>query len=174
MYLLSIQGRYAPAFQLNNSAALKLKQLVEGATKKQALVVSSRFRSDLVYEDDTDSLIASLKMWCDLVGYSYTESLKLKFFRSDEEHISLDAFFYRLQLIRSIPRWYELYMEELTKVLEANPFNPHCLKLSGLLEVFCEAVEKQCLKTEKEAIIRQLSCFVNLKKLGTSHNSNCN
>ena len=174
MYLLSIQGRYAPAFQLKENAALKLKQQVEAATNKQALVISSRFRSDLIYQDTTNSLVASLKLWCEIVGYDYSDSLKLKFFRSDEEQVSLNSFLNRLQLIRSVPRWYELYLEELTKVLAENAYHPLCQKLSGPLEKYLLTVEKQNLKTEKEAVIRGVSRFVNLKKLGNSNNSNCN
>ena len=174
MYLLSIQGRYAPAFQLKENAALRLKQQIEAATNKQALVISSRFRSDLIYQDTTNSLVGSLKIWCELVGHDYSDSLKLKFFRSDEEQISLNSFFYRLQLIRSVPRWYELYIEELMKVFAENAFHPLCQKLSGPLEKYLRTVEQQNLKTEKEAVLKGVSRFVNLKKLGNSYNSNCN
>lgn len=174
MYLLSIQGRYAPAFQLKNSAAGKLKHQIEATTKQPALVISSRFRSDLIYLDNTNSLVESMKVWCHLVGYHYTDALKMKFFRSDEEATSLHYFFLRLQLIKRIPGWYNGYVKEFEKVLLENPQHPLYPKLYGAMESFLQAIEKQRIKGENEVNIKRVSKFINLNNLAGSNSDNCN
>ena len=174
MFLLSVQGRYAPAFQLTKEAETKLRRQIEAITQRQVLIISSKFRTDLLYEDDTNRLEQFIKVWCEAVGYPYTNSLKLNFFRSDEEVTSLTYFLYRLQLIKRIPRWYNGYMERLNQVLRENSRHPLCQKLSEGMEKFRENAEKKRLKAESEALLQSVHEFVNLKDLTSFNKRNCN
>lgn len=174
MYLLSVQGRYAPGFRLSRELEQKLRQQIEAVTQKHVLIISSKFRTDLLYEDNTNRLEEFLKIWCELVGQSFTHSLKLKFFRSDEEEISLNYFFYRLQLIKRIPIWFTTYMQQLGKVLEEEGRNPFCRKLAESVENFRKADEKQRQRIEKETILKSVHKFINLKSMATSYKRNCN
>lgn len=174
MYLLSVQGRYAPGFSLSRELEQTLRQKIEAVTQQQVLIISSRFRTDLLYEDDTNRLDEILKIWCDLVGQSFSHTLKLKFFRSDEEEISLTNFLYRLQLIKRIPAWFTAYMKKLAEVLEEEPQNPLCRKLAEGVENFRKADEKQRQRIEKETLLKSVHTFVNLKNIASSYNRNCN
>lgn len=174
MYLLSVQGRYAPGFRLSRELEQKLRQQIEAVTHKHVLIISSKFRTDLLYEDDTNRLEEFLKIWCDLVGQPFTHSLKLNFFRSEEEEISLNYFFYRLQLIKRIPPWFTTYMQKLGEVMERDALNPLCRKLAESLENFRKADEKQRQRIEKETLRKSVHKFVNLKSMATSYKKNCN
>lgn len=174
MYLLSIQGRYAPAFQLKYAAALQLRQQIEAVTNKHTQIISSKFRSDLIYDDDINRLEEFLEIWSDSVGYPYDNSLKLKFFRSAEEAVSISQFFYRLHLLRRFPKWYDGYLENLLNVLDQKTHCPLCQKLSEAMEQFCEAVEVRRLKRNHETLIKSVHEFVKLKHLASLHKRNDN
>lgn len=174
MYLLSVQGRYAPGFSLSRELEQKLRQQIEAVTQQQVLIISSKFRTDLLYEDDTNRLEEILKIWCELVGQPFTHSLKLKFFRSDEEEISLNYFLYRLQLIKRIPTWFTTYMQKLGEVLEEDARNPLCRKLAERVENFHKADEKQRQRIEKETLLKSVHTFINLKNIATSYKRNFN
>lgn len=174
MYLLSIQGRYAPAFQLKNAAALQLRQQIEAVTNRHTQIISSKFRSDLIYEDDENRLEDFLETWCESVGYPFDSSVKLKFFRSAEDAISISQFFYRLHLLKRFPKWYDGYLEKLVNVLVQKTHCPLCQKLSEAMEQFCEAVEVRRLKENHEALIKSVHEFVKLKHLASLHKRNDN
>lgn len=174
MYLLSIQGRYAPAFQLKNDAALQLKKQVEGLTHQQAHIISSRFRTDLVYEDDENRLEDFLERWCKSLGYPYKSDIKLKFFRSAEEDVSLSQFFYRLHLLKRIPNWYNAYLEKLVQLLAREGQCPLCTKLSEAMKLFCDSVELLRIKQGQDSLLKSVNEFVKLKHLAAYGNKNYN
>lgn len=174
MYLLSIQGRYAPAFQLKCDAALKFRRQIEAVTSKRSQIISSKFRSDLVYEDDVNRLEDFLKLWCESVSYPYESSVKLKFFRSAEEAVSISQFFYRLHLLRRFPKWYNGYLEKLVNILARKDQCPLCHRLSEAMEHFCEAVEFRRLKEEQQTLIKSVHEFVKLKHLASLYRGSNN
>lgn len=165
MYLLSIQGRYAPAFQLKSDAAAAFRQKIETLTRGDSLIISSKFRSDLVYEDHENRLEEFLESWCRTVGQPYDNKVKLKFFRSGEEAVSISYFFYRLHLLRRFPKWYDGYLEKLVNVLMLRANCPLCTRLTEAMEQFSEAVEIRRLKKDQEALIKSVHEFVTLKHL---------
>lgn len=167
MYLLSVQGRYAPAFHLNNAGSQALKQHVETLTNQNTLLISSRFRSDLVYEDHENRLEYFLETWCQLAGYPYDKSVKLKFFRSAEEAVSISQFFYRLHLLKRFPVWYNAYLEKLVNVLIHKEQCSLCYRLAQAMEKFCEAVEMRRLKEDRQVLINSVQEFVKLKHLSS-------
>lgn len=174
MHLLSIQGRYAPAFQLKNDVALQLREQIEGLTHQQSHIISSRFRTDLVYEDDENRLEDFLARWCHTLGYPYDSAVKVKFFRSAEEDVSLSQFFFRLQLLRRIPNWYNRYLEKLVPLLAREAQCPLCAKLSDAMEQYCDAVELLRIKQDHNSLLRSVNEFVKLKNLAAYGKRNCN
>lgn len=175
MNLLSIQGKYAPTFQLQDDMAIELKQNIEAITKKQVLIISSKFRSDLIYNDDQDRIDTFLKSWCNAVGYTYSNSVKQKFFRSTDEAISLSYFLYRLHLLKRIPKWYEDYFKKLMNILTltVNADHPLCKKLYEAMDILRVAVDQHRLKGEKE-ILENMNNFVDLKNLVSRNQNNDN
>lgn len=174
MYFLSVQGRYAPDFLLTGELEQKLRQQITTITKQHVLIISSKFRTDLLYQDDTNRLEEVLKIWCHLVGQSFSPSLKMEFFRSDEEELSLNYFFFRLQLIKRIHTWFTPYMQKLEVVLEKEALNPICQKLFARVEDFRKADEKQRQRTDKDTIRRSVHRFVNLKNIASSYKRDFN
>ncbi|MGK7390186.1 MAG: hypothetical protein ACNS60_07535 [Candidatus Cyclobacteriaceae bacterium M2_1C_046] len=164
MNLISIQGHYAPAYYLNKAEAAELKLQVESLTHQHVLVISSKFRTDLIYYGD-DYVVEILKLWCIISGTAFKESTKQKFFYSHSDLSSLTHFFYRLHLLYRMPRWHKEFYEQLLSMWMENPKEP---ALDTLIKITMLLTE---LHNEHSLILGQTDCqqiierFVDLKSL---------
>jgi hypothetical protein len=142
-----------PGFRLDRADAAELKKQVEAISQEHVLVISSKFRTDLIYYDVDDHVDEILRIWCNICGVSYKDSTKQKFFRSKNELLTLTHYFYRLQLLYRMPQWHKVYYEELLSMWIENPKEPVLGTLNKVMILLNESSNNHTLKLDSMASV---------------------
>ena len=174
MNLLSIQGPHAPALYLDKHQEIDLEQQVSAIIHDRALVISSKFRTDILYYGNKDHVDTLLMCWFAKSGSQYNASKKSKFYRSDDELTTLTSFFYRLHLLNQFPQWHHAYYENFISKLIDNPKNDLCHKLFEILNILMENFDEHLLKVDKAALHHLIDRSVSLRKLAETNKLNIN
>ncbi|MGB3469154.1 MAG: hypothetical protein WBA74_27965 [Cyclobacteriaceae bacterium] len=106
---LCIQGKYAPKFHLKNECSQNFRSLIESVTLSSALVISSRYKSDIIYCAAEDRTVELIKMWSTYLGISFEGSLPEKFTKANGESDLLEFYFVKLAHLSMHRNWYREY-----------------------------------------------------------------
>lgn len=174
MNLLSIQGHFAPAFRLNTIQATECKKQVETLSQEPACIISSKFRTDILYFDEDSHVEEILRTWCKLCGVTYKETTKLKFFCSNDIAVSLTQFFYRLQLLHRMPQWHSMYYKELLSMWIENPKEPILYSLNKIMILMNESNNEHSLKLNNDKFQQIVAKFIDLGNLTSLNKKNVN
>ena len=174
MNLLSIQGHFAPAFRLNETAKEVIKRYVETITRADIVIISSKFRTDLIFYDQVDHMEEIIIKWCDITGHTFKESTKLKFFRSCNELHSITHFFYRLYLLSRMPLWYKMYHEQLLSTWIENPRDPLLGTIMKVMTQLDSLFNDHAMKLNENEFRQIAQRFIDFDKLALMDKNRAN
>lgn len=118
---LSIQGKYARGFHLNNDSIQSFRSLVESMTLSSALVISSPYRSDLLYQSDEDISRKLLRVWCAYKGSAYQEAYESRFTQAFGVEETLEFFFVKLTHLSQRKSWFYPYASQFKEIYRKEP-----------------------------------------------------
>lgn len=142
---IHIQGKEAPRFHFRDQTSRSFKSVIQSLTEGSPLVISSLYRTDLIYMSSTDKTEEILKLW-----QLYTkpmESIKpLSFIEGRDK--ALETFFTSLVALSSVSLWYNEYLEEFRHACSLDYSNPILQDLKS-----CE----QYLQDSQKTVYRPLT-----------------
>lgn len=118
MNLVSIQGPKALGYSFNNEDIHVCHQLMKGLSDSNYLVVSSKFRTDILYSSLHEKNRTIVKLWCLFKRKEFNDMNFGLFFRSIGTIDSVQNFFIRLLLLSRIPAWHQLYLHSLASAIK--------------------------------------------------------
>lgn len=124
MNFISIQGGRARSFYFENEERRKLYRILRSFLDRKFLLISSPFKTDLLYESEKDHNKYIIKLLHVEIGRKFSEKNISHFYRSDNLSESLENYFSRILQLSIRSKWQQQYLEELGKVASANPNNP--------------------------------------------------
>lgn len=124
MNLISIQGGKARSFYLNEERRRVLYRKLRSFLDRKFLLINSPFKTDILYESEKDHNIYIIKLLYESIDRDFREEHISNFFRSDNIKDSLENYFSRILHLSIRKEWQDQYLEELGKVVLANPNNP--------------------------------------------------
>ncbi|MEL7148959.1 MAG: hypothetical protein AAFO69_21470 [Bacteroidota bacterium] len=90
-------------------------------TLKSALVISSPYRSDLLYQADEDISQKLLRVWCAYKGIAFQNEFKQRFTHSVGEEETLEYFFVKLTHLSQHKSWYRPYAGQFEEICRKEP-----------------------------------------------------
>ncbi len=118
---LCVQGKYAPRFYLKNESTQNFRSLIESITLSNAVVISSRYKSDLIYHAEEDLSNQLIKAWSVFNGLVYKDSFLNKFISASGENDTLEYFFVKLAHVAMNRDWYIDYCQHFEEVCKKEP-----------------------------------------------------
>lgn len=118
---LCIQGKYAPRFYLKNKSTQNFRSLIESITLSNAIVISSRYKSDLIYHAEEDLSPQLIKAWSIYNGMEFNDSFLSKFVVANGENETLEYFFIKLAHAAMHRDWYIDYCHHFEEVCKNEP-----------------------------------------------------
>ena len=110
MLMVSIQGPQARGFYLDVKAQTNFNGVLRNIIGHQFLLISSKFRTDIIYFSEVDQNKNIIKLLCRAVGKVYYPGQLQNFFRTTQTHFTLEQYFLRLMYLSSKSQWYEEYI----------------------------------------------------------------
>ncbi|WP_420317363.1 hypothetical protein [Ekhidna sp.] len=167
---IHIQGKEAPKFSFRNKTAQNFKSLIQSITDGSSLVISSLYRTDVLYHAKEDHSDDIFKLWS-LQEESFDPS-KLQIVEGRDQ--ALELFFTSLVSFSSASKWYEAYLEEFGHACSLDRNNP-ILKDLKLCEQYLQSSHQtvarpvaganhEDLLPRKEVfedLVRQINDFLN-------------
>ncbi len=155
MNLVSIQGKFAPGMHFKGEELHVCHQLIRSLSDNRYLVISSRYRTDILYDSQLEKNQSIIRLWCLYKGKEFDDSWLQKFFRTTGRKQSLEHYFTRLLLLKRIPTWYDLYMKELATILSNNEGKvsrmvEECLQILTSKKIFAPFASQISSKDDKE------------------------
>ncbi|WP_258103954.1 hypothetical protein [Marinoscillum sp. MHG1-6] len=120
---ISAQGWHAPSFRFKNHSAHQFRSLIEAMTLNQALLVSSMYRTDLLYFSEKNMNKPILKVWCLLTGNNYTDSLAQKLLTGQGDQEVFELYFDSMSHLKLHDRYYKRYKTTLNEIFHLEPSN---------------------------------------------------
>lgn len=118
---LCIQGKYAPRFYLKNESAQNFRSLIESITLSNALVISSRYKSDLIYSAEEDLTNQLIKAWSAYKGLEFKDSFLDNFISASGDSDTLEYFFIKLAHVSMHRDWYIDFCQHFEEICEKEP-----------------------------------------------------
>ncbi len=123
-YLISIQGKYAVHYRFKEQSAQNFKALVQAITGKCCAVVSSRFRTDVIYCSNKITPKNILQLWAMNLHEEFSRKQRHLFiFKSGKENV-LNYYFSSLNKLSHLSDWYQEYVSEFNQLLSLDRNNP--------------------------------------------------
>ena len=117
---IHIQGKEAPPFYFRDKTAQHFKSLVQSLSDGSSLVISSLYRTDVLYTAENDLSKKIFKLWA-LQEETFDEArLKLRAGRNEV----LELFFTSLVSFSSVYKWYDIYLGEFRHACSMDQNNP--------------------------------------------------
>lgn len=130
---IHIQGKEAPPFCFRDKSAQNFKSLIQSLSEGSSLVISSLYRTDVIYSSKTDLSDNIFKLWS-LQEKSF-DATKLTVVSGRD--LVLELFFTTLVTFSSAGKWYEAYLNEFRHACSLDRNNP-ILKDLKLCEQFLQ------------------------------------
>lgn len=118
---IHIQGKEAPRFHFRDQTSRSFKSVIQSLTIGSPLLISSLYRTDIIYKTESDKSEEILKLW-----ELYTkpiENRKLLTFIEGRDK-TLESFFTTLVALSSVSLWYNAYLEEFRHSCSLDYSNP--------------------------------------------------
>ena len=129
--LISIQGKYASHYRFKRQNAQSFKDLIQGITGSCCTVISSRFRTDLIYISKKLNHRDVLKLWeLHLEEELNQKQRHLFVYKSGKESV-LNHYFNSLNKLCQIHDWYNEYVEEFNYLYSIDQKNPMLKMIDG-------------------------------------------
>ncbi|MTI39445.1 hypothetical protein [Fulvivirga lutimaris] len=155
--MISIQGPQARGFYLDAGKLTNFNSVLRGIIGHQFLLISSKFRTDILYFSEVDQNKNIIKLLCREVGKEYDKNQLEKFFRTTDKQSTFEQYFLRLMYLSSRSQWYSQYIAEAQQVLVDYSQN----KVSIALK---DCIDHVHTNTEFDAIeFQSLTCSIPLE-----------
>ncbi len=118
---IHIQGREAPRFHFRDQTSRSFKSVIQSLAEGSPLVISSLYRTDIIYKADIDKSEQVLKLW-ELYTKPIEDKTLLTFVEGRER--GLEIFFTSLVALSSVSLWYNSYLEEFRHTCSLDYSNP--------------------------------------------------
>lgn len=142
---IHIQGKEAPRFHFRDQTSRSFKSVIQSLTEGSPLVISSLYRTDIIYKSADDKSEEILKLWeLYTKPIEYTKPLT---FVTGRERV-LEIFFTSLVALSSVSIWYNGYLEEFRHACSLDYSNPILQDLKS-----CE----QYLQDSQKTVYRPLT-----------------
>lgn len=160
---IHIQGKEAPGLSFRNKTAQNFKSLIQSMTDGSSLVISSLYRTDVLYQANKDHREDIFKLWS-LQEDSFDPS-RLQIV--DGRDKVLELFFTSLVSFSSASKWYEVYLEEFRHACALDRNNP-ILKDLKLCEQYLQeshqTVSRPLAGANKDDLLPKKEVFEDLVK----------
>ena len=124
IHLISIEGKAARKFYLEPDKAANLQTVIRGQNAGRSLLISTRFRSDLIFHADEPVHEDLMKIWAMHADCDHEDMGRLTpEFCSGNEPV-LDYFFQTMNRLSAHGYKYRRYQKTLSKALQNEPGNP--------------------------------------------------
>ena len=149
-------------------------QLMRSLSDNRYLVISSRYRTDIIYESVLEKNKSIIRLWCFYKGKDFDIIWLKRFFRTVGSENSMEHFFTRLLLLKRIPTWYDLYMNELNQILKNSEGKipamlEECLEILTKKKIFAPYISQTDTKREQVEYADTISI---VSEVLSKHNSN--
>ena len=121
MNFLCIQGEYARGFRLNSDSIQSFRSMVESMTLSSALVISSPYRSDLLYQSEEHISEQLLRVWCAYKGSPFKASYSNQFTEAFGTSETLEYFFVKLTHLSRRKIWLQPYLNQFREICLKEP-----------------------------------------------------
>lgn len=118
---IHIQGREAPRFHFRDQTSRSFKSVIQSLAEGSPLVISSFYRTDIIYNSTVDKSEKLLKLW-ELYTKPIAAHNPLTFVEGRED--VLETFFTSLVALSSVSLWYNGYLEEFRHACSLDYANP--------------------------------------------------
>ncbi len=161
LHYIHIQGKDAPSFYFRDQTAQHFKSLIQSMTQGSSLVISSLYRTDILYHAETDFNESILKMWS--LQESSFDSQKLVF--ANQRDKALELFFTSLVALSSAQLWYEAYLVEFRNACSIDQNNPILKDLKqceAYLQESHSTIERPSIDQNPKDLLPRKEVFQNL------------
>ena len=121
LYYLQIQGRYAAGYYLGEKSQ-DFKSLLESMTNAPALVISSKYRTDIIFSSEEDCVKEVFKVWRFYTGRTSFDVNKFTLYL--EREAILQHFFKSLVALSKMKDWYAKFLIEFKEICRADRNSP--------------------------------------------------
>ena len=129
LHYIHIQGKHAPGFYFKNQHAQDFKNLLDGLSNGSSVVISSKHRTDIIFETEKDALNEVFKLWSLFLHDPIEDSDKRKLTVRIGREAILDQFFGSLVALSKMNPWYQSFLEEFRLACELERTNKILLDL---------------------------------------------
>ncbi|MEO9482965.1 MAG: hypothetical protein ABJG47_05945 [Ekhidna sp.] len=136
---IHIQGKEAPRFHFRDQTSRSFKSVIQSLTEGSPLIISSLYRTDVIYSGSVDKSADILKLW-ELYTKRIENRKQLTFIEGREK--TLETFFTSLVTLSSVSLWYNSYLEEFRHTCSLDYSNPILKDLKS-----CEKYLQESQKT---------------------------
>lgn len=163
LHCIHIQGKEAPPFCFRDKTAQNFKSLIQSLSEGSSLVISSLYRTDVIYSANSDLSENIFKLWS-LQEKSFDSSRLTTVSGRDRV---LELFFTSLVTFSSAGKWYEAYLDEFRHACSMDRNNP-ILKDLKLCEQFLQESHQTVVRpmagANKEDLLPKKEVFEDLIK----------
>ena len=120
LHYIHIQGKEAPKFYFRDKTSQNFKSLIQSMTEGSSLVISSLYRTDVIYQSKEAFTEKILKLWS-LQEESFSPERLTMVSGRDK---TLELFFTSLVSFSSASKWYNDYLDEFRHACSIDRNNP--------------------------------------------------
>ena len=144
MYAISIQGHHACRFQLKNHIAQDFRQLIQSVVMNRVVVISGKYRTDVLYYSNKDNQKVVFKLFCSFVGGAVNEETRKRFSFTSTREDTMQRYFKNLLLLERMPAWFLDYKSRFNEVLALEPKHPILADLASSDRYLSENSKTSC------------------------------
>lgn len=120
LHYIHIQGKDASPFYFRDKTAQHFKSLIQSITEGASLVISSLYRTDVLYHSSMPQTEDIFKLWALQEAYFDPEKLTVV----SERDAVLEHYFTSLVSFSSAGKWYESYLSVFREACSMDRNNP--------------------------------------------------
>ncbi len=118
---IHVQGKEAPRFHFRDHTSRSFKSVIQSLVNGSTLVISSLYRTDVIYSGEEDRSEDILKVW-ELYTQPIASKNALSFIKGRDR--TLETFFTSLVSLSSVAHWYASYLDEFGHACSLDYQNP--------------------------------------------------
>lgn len=124
IHLISIEGKAASDYYLERSKVANLQTVIRGLNAGRSLIISTCFRSDLLYYASEADHKAIMKLWAMHAQCDFSDLERLIQVSYSGDQAVLDHFFLTVNKLSTNRYKYRRYQKAFEKASESEPRNP--------------------------------------------------
>ena len=125
IFSVSIQGKHAPKYWLKYHSGQLLRSEVQSIVVGEVLMVSSMYRSEIIYKSSQCHNELIVQLWHAFVRKPYNRDTRRHFYQTFGDRETIENYFFGISGLSRRAKWFEDYEIEFHKTarLEPEPFH---------------------------------------------------